>query len=192
MSSLPEPKLESVKLKKHISPHRNPPRQCLALFLVFIRVITSCLCTHPLYSLASAYVWKNGCESVPSQRHLTEAECREYMDQYGLTPNNPFAGSWPTDCRKCMRGGSGVAYNNHPDPACTTSWHTVCAREGQAHTRVCVCVCVCMHACMACKFANSGKPLMPNIQITEFNSHNDGCANFNNLNNYSNCNNYRS
>ena len=65
---------------------------------------------------------------------MTEAECKEYTANNGLKEHNPFAGSWATDCSKCMRSGDTVAYNTHSDPACTSSWETVCDEAGDAPT----------------------------------------------------------
>ena len=80
-------------------------------------------------SPASVFVWKNGCDSVAAQKLLTESECRDYMNKNGLKAHNPFTGSWPKDCKKCIRSGSEVAYNTHSNPSCTTTWYTVCASE---------------------------------------------------------------
>ena len=62
--------------------------------------------------------------------HMTEAQCRAYMDLNKLKAHKPFAGSWAGDCRKCMRSGTMVAYNKHPSPTCKSSWLTVCGGNG--------------------------------------------------------------
>ena len=62
---------------------------------------------------------------------MTEAECRAYATDNGLSLYGPpFAGSWDSDCTNCIRSGDTVAYNEHPDPGCTSTWETVCSAAG--------------------------------------------------------------
>ena len=67
---------------------------------------------------------------------MTEGECKEYAANNGLKEHDPFAGSWATDCSKCMQSGDTVAYNEHPSPACTSSWETVCDEAGAPSTHI--------------------------------------------------------
>ena len=86
---------------------------------------TNICCLHP-----AAHVWKNSCEKIDGLDHMSETECRAYMNTHKLKAHNPFAGSWGGDCRKCMRSGTMVAYNKHPNPTCKSSWLTVCGGKG--------------------------------------------------------------
>ena len=73
---------------------------------------------------------QNGCETLANMQHMTESECRTYATDNGWNLHEPFAGSWANDCTRCMQSGDTVAYNEHPDPGCTSSWETVCDEAG--------------------------------------------------------------
>ena len=93
-----------------------------------------------VFGASGGHVNENGCETLAHLEHMTESECRAYATDNGLSLYSPFAGSWDSDCANCIRSGDTVAYNEHPDPGCTSSWETVCDEAGDPPADILSCM----------------------------------------------------